>query len=155
MTKTKIQYVCGFAFSESGREVALIHKKRPHWQKDHLNGIGGKIKDDELPYAAMIREFEEEAGYRTGAWQHYATINIDGRSEEITVFFFRAFFDLRHIKTMTDEPVHIIDCHPSLPRTVKRDGEVLLMIDNLMWLIPMARDTYVQDASVIENPRFF
>lgn len=50
----------GFAFTLDN-QLALILKKRPLWQKDRWNGIGGHIEPNETPIRAMIREFYEEA----------------------------------------------------------------------------------------------
>lgn len=64
-------YVLGFVFSPDLREVYLIRKNRPEWQRGLLNGIGGKIEQGETDAAAMHREAFEESGY-TGQWVHYA-----------------------------------------------------------------------------------
>lgn len=44
------------------KEVILVRKQRPAWQKNFLNGVGGEINPDEYPHAAMDREFREETG---------------------------------------------------------------------------------------------
>ena len=48
-------YVLGFAFNKNFREVLLILKNKPQWQKGLYNGIGGKIEEGELPIEAMVR----------------------------------------------------------------------------------------------------
>ncbi len=62
------EYVCGFMFSPDKKQVALIRKTKPEWQKDLLNGIGGKIESGESPHEAMVREFYEESG-NTYVWR--------------------------------------------------------------------------------------
>lgn len=63
----QISYVLGFLFNPYTTRVTMIRKTRPEWQKGKLNGIGGKIKHDESPMDAMVREFEEETGLKVPA----------------------------------------------------------------------------------------
>lgn len=56
------KYVLGFAFSEDRQEVLLLEKNRPEYQKGKLNGIGGKIRENETRAQAMKRECMEECG---------------------------------------------------------------------------------------------
>lgn len=56
------EYVLGFMFTEDGKGVVLIQKKKPAWQHGRWNGIGGKIEERETPEKAIVREFEEETG---------------------------------------------------------------------------------------------
>lgn len=44
------------------REVLLVLKDRPEWQKGKLNLPGGKIEEGESPVAAAVRELKEETG---------------------------------------------------------------------------------------------
>ena len=54
-----MKYVLGFACNEDGQWL-LIKKNRPEWQSGLLNGIGGKIEENEKPINAMNRECFEE-----------------------------------------------------------------------------------------------
>lgn len=54
--KDPTHYVAGFMFNEDRTRVALIEKQKPDWQRGKLNGIGGKIEDDESPVEAMTSE---------------------------------------------------------------------------------------------------
>lgn len=44
------------------KEILLVEKDRPDWQKGRLNLVGGKIEPEETPEDAAIRELWEEAG---------------------------------------------------------------------------------------------
>jgi hypothetical protein len=57
-----IEYVAGFLFSPALDRVVLVptplHSPACHWGRDFC----GHIEGDELPLAAMSREFQEENG---------------------------------------------------------------------------------------------
>jgi 8-oxo-dGTP diphosphatase len=69
------EYVLGFAF-DSNEEVVLIRKNKPDWQRGLLNGVGGKIEENESSYAAMVREFHEETGVRLHGWDNFARMEF-------------------------------------------------------------------------------
>lgn len=79
----------GFFFDRSRSRVWLIRKKRPEWQAGLLNGIGGKIEPGETAHAAMVREFEEEAGLRIERWEE--VVRLEHRARAGVIVFFRAF----------------------------------------------------------------
>lgn len=126
------EYVVGFVFNEDRNLVVLIEKRRPIWQKNSLNGVGGHIEIDELPIDAMIREFSQEADLNIpkDKWSLFATGVNESNSDK--VYFFKAFVDLTgKIHTATDEPVYII------PIDQLKDYK---KVYNLDWLIPLALD---------------
>lgn len=83
------QFVMGLAFTTSTFKVLLMKKLKPLWQKDFLNGIGGKIKENETPLQAMERESIEKTGL-VFKW-HYkgimSGINNDGNKFICHVFY--------------------------------------------------------------------
>jgi 8-oxo-dGTP pyrophosphatase MutT (NUDIX family) len=126
MAKEYYEYVAGFAFAQD--QVLLIEKKRPVWQAERLNGIGGHIEPDETPGGAMQREFSEETGIATVGWNHFATLHVNyGR---IYFFYLEGKWEyLRQARSTTDERIcwvnpHSVNAHNAIP--------------NLTWLIPMA-----------------
>lgn len=123
-----MNYVVGFAFDPRGERVALINKHQPDWQKGLFNGIGGKINDEDYtPTAAMVREFEEEAGVKTAPehWQMFC--KLVGADYE--VYCFRMFSELSmNARTRELEEVIITPIHEA-PSNI---------VQNLHWLIPMA-----------------
>lgn len=126
------RYVLGFMFDEQGRDVALITKAKPDWQRGLLNGIGGKVEEGEFSDDAIVREFEEETGVATRGveWRNYVRLI----SKDFTVDVFKSFnthFCYR-VKTMTDEQVSVVQV---------KDILFLKTISNLPWLIHMALDS--------------
>lgn len=127
------QMVCGFMFSEDLKRVALIRKDHPAWQAGKLNGVGGHIKPEETAYAAMNREFLEEAGYYVlwmqKSWIQYLTLNGHGYS----VTFFYTTGPVDELKSITSEQIEII----SIENIHMQNKE---LIPNLAWIIPLALD---------------
>jgi 8-oxo-dGTP diphosphatase len=142
-----IEYVCGFMFSENRENVLLIEKDRPEWQAGKLNGVGGKIeeddritaKDEELylkfdsanAIVAMVREFEEEVGIITSPedWELFAI--CEGSNSRI--YNFRAFSDRIFQKKQIESeyptivPVEYLGFQNTVP--------------NVNFLVPMALHT--------------
>lgn len=125
------RYVLGFLFNDGATSVVLLRKNRPKWQKDRLNGVGGKIKEGESEITAMIREFHEEAGVATIAahWEAFCEMKGVGWS----VVCFRAFDSKawEAARTMETEEVE------------KHNTSVLAAhhcVANLHWLVHLAID---------------
>lgn len=124
----KTEYVVGFAFDENEKNVILVRKQRPEWQKGALNGPGGHIEDGESMLVAMAREFKEEVGIETNpyVWRHKVTIQGNGWR----VYFLslkltdKVFYSARSV---TDELVTFVNMNELFKFT---------MIQNLRWLIP-------------------
>ena len=132
-----MKYVAGFLFSEDKKQVLLIKKNKPDWQKGFLNGVGGKIEDfDNIPLDAMIREFKEEAGLTIKYWHHAVSLKgIREGKEEYTVEFFYSLNDEIHNAVQTtDEELVLINVS---------DLQESNVIINLNWLIPLCLDNMI------------
>ena len=128
------EYVCGFLFSDDRSRVVLIRKRRPAWQAGKLNGVGGKVEPPETLIDAMHREFWEEAGVRDLDWNHILTLTGDAGVEgKWRGHFFRAFGDVRSVRSVTDESLEV---HPVDPLPADT-------IANLHWMIRMILDDEV------------
>ncbi len=121
-------------YDKAKGNVVLIRKQKPEWQKGRLNGIGGKVEDnDESIYGTMCREFVEETGVVTDwtDWFHFCEYSW---KEGIVNFFYGANdFFYQEAKTVEKEeivkvPVNfVINQHKAI-------------IYNLKWLLPLAID---------------
>lgn len=139
-SKTIESYVVGFAFDNDANKVALIRKQKPAWQKNLLNGIGGKIEKGETKFSAMVREFKEETGHSTTVidWHPFATLRGDSSDGVFEVFCF--WTTVNHLSSLNN---------PEAPQSGEWIEYILIfdikhtrkdMIDNLSWLIGLALD---------------
>lgn len=125
-----ISYVVGFLFNDEMDQVILVKKKRPAWQAGLLNGVGGHIERGEQPYAAMQREFQEEAGVdiRVDEWHLFQSERFTGKA--VVHFFYSRSTVLHNVATtMTDETIH--HCRIEFLSVTE-------VVRNLTYLIPMA-----------------
>lgn len=133
----KTEYVLGFAFNESGKDVVLIVKKRPEWQAGQLNGVGGHVEESDLNnFEAMIREFREETGVETTRWEY----RFDYIWPKAVVNIYSLFDDdiFERAETVTDESI-------VKPRACDLPGAV---IPNLRWMIPLLLDKTFTNGSI-------
>lgn len=149
MEKKRVLYVLGFAICPITKEVILIKKNKPEFQKGFLNGIGGKIEPGEDPIPAMIREFKEECGvvtttedWKTVCIMNCKTNSIDKISNSWAVYVFTCFLSLERYNTWstnTDEEVR-----PLALRSCISENPNLL--GNIPWLVGMSIDVLTNKA---------
>jgi 8-oxo-dGTP diphosphatase len=118
----------GFIFSPDYNQVLLMTKNRPDWQVEKLNGIGGKIEEDETDAAAMVRECLEECDLVSSEKDWVLACTSSGPDWEVLYYGAALPGAINKAKTTTDEPVAWYSA-TSLP---------IQVIDNLRWLIPLA-----------------
>lgn len=120
-------YVVGFLFDVHREMVVLIEKQKPEWQRGLLNGVGGKVESGENPYAAMVREFEEETSLHIPDWDLVCEL----RGEWGNLFVYKAHaIHPEAARTMESEEV---GCY--IIRYIMQSERV---VPNLRWLICMA-----------------
>lgn len=146
---SKIKYVLGFVICLETKEVVLIKKNRPEFQKGFLNGIGGKIEPGEMVFAAMVRECEEECGVKTTIedWRsicimHCERGSIDKLSDAWEVWVFACALPFKRWNTWdthTDEEVRVLalqGCNSENPN----------LLGNIPWLVGMSVDALTNKA---------
>lgn len=122
------QYVLGFLFDPSKKDVVLIKKLKPEWQKGRLNGVGGKIEENETPLEAMRREFKEETGVEIQEWREFLQLSGHHFAIHAFVAFSLHAYD---VKSMEKEKVKVYKVNRlNFNKT----------IGNLRWIIPLAID---------------
>lgn len=143
------KYTVGFLFDDEGKSVLLIRKTHPQWQAGKLNGIGGKLEQDETPLDCMNREGIEEAGLDGVTWKRFCVISsahvYDPAHDKDgwRVHFFYAFSTKAfHLAgSTTDEEI---------VRVPVAELNAYLTIPNLRWLIPMALSMVYDRAELFE-----
>jgi len=139
-------YVLGFVFDEKMENVIMMKKNRPEWQAGMLNGVGGKVEDNETWIEAMSREYEEEAGIyiHSSFWKHILTLRFDNATIRVYATSNSSFYENSH--TITDEeiikiPVRFIDrrCTVVLdnPDSSVKSCKIYKVIKNIQYLIPL------------------
>lgn len=131
-------YVLGFAFDKRGA-VALICKNRPDWQAGKWNGIGGHVEKDEIPSAAMAREFMEETTMRIRAtdWRLCGQLHKSG--EYRCAVYTARVVDLR-VQTNTDEAVKVFTVQEQALFLDTREWPCMANIVPMLALCNMAPD---------------
>lgn len=124
------RYCVGFVFNEDMTDVVLIRKNRPAWQRGKLNGVGGKVEQDEYPEDAMCREFSEETFVTVSPelWSPLCVEKFDAGAI-VHFFWFRDELSFNTAETSTDE--EIVRRHVA-------SLSVREIIPNLTYLLPMA-----------------
>lgn len=134
------RYVVGFYFAS--RSVVLgIRKRRPEWQRGKLNGIGGHVEEGESFEAAMVREFEEEAGVliRSERWAHFCTLHGPAQvdADDFEVRFF--------VASLEDEDEVPLTCTDEEVAWFPVDSLIKHGVPNLRWLLPMVHPSLEKD----------
>lgn len=126
-------YVLGLLFGPQyggSEEVLLMRKKRPSWMKGKLNGIGGRVEEDESFDVAMSRELREETGL---VWEPFrpafAILKFPKAKSVVTCFTSNRKY-IRSAQSMTDE---VVDRY-GYPECLQRKD----LADHLRWLLPLA-----------------
>jgi 8-oxo-dGTP diphosphatase len=131
-------YVAGFLLSaEDSSSVLLVEKRQPEWQAGRLNGVGGKIESGEVVYDAMVREFEEETGLRVDDWRPFVRL-VSG---EHMIWFFRAWRPELELARLHDT-LNDVGERLLLVGASSVQSELVDVIPNLRWLVPLAQYTH-------------
>jgi ADP-ribose pyrophosphatase YjhB (NUDIX family) len=129
-----MRYTVALIFSTDKTQIALIRKCKPIWQFDKLNGIGGKIEDDEHPDDAARRELLEESNLVSDDLRLFAigrSVIVDNTYNTV-VFFYTGTANLYDVHSNEKEPIEILSVYNALHYSK--------LIANLKWLIPLALD---------------
>lgn len=112
-------------FVTDGKRVLLIRKNRPENQFGLYNGVGGKVKNNELPLNAIIRETKEETNLDIQNWIKIETFEYP--TNNVILHLYQAYVSKKFItnyKTMTDEVVRLFKIK-NLPKNLFFDVEYI------------------------------
>lgn len=143
-------YVLGFVFDLREKQVLLIEKLKPDWQKGFLNGIGGKVEpEDDTLVDAMTREFKEEATAQIApmAWSNFCTMKgrkcPDGDWNVYCYYYVIPALSGVKKEVSKAESEQILWVPLSKIRSAEGDDSRLL--GNIPWLVGMALDHYINN----------
>jgi len=132
--------VIGLLFDTMGR-VLLVQKKKPDFQKDKWNGVGGKVEPNEPWEIAMAREFREETGIDipVDQWDHFSDV---GRSGQWFIHNYVAQWDKAYIEfpegVYKQNYPHVNDAGEPLNAYFLSSIDHLAVVDHMQWLLPLA-----------------
>lgn len=137
------RYVLGFVFNSTRDKVILIKKNRPAWQKGLYNGIGGKVELPETCLQAIVREFEEETGYKIANWNYLLCLDAIKTRNNYSVYVYHTIDDeaFNQVKSITDEEVYILDL--SNWDYLRKNS-----VSNLPWLLDLILDQDISKMSI-------
>jgi 8-oxo-dGTP diphosphatase len=140
-----VDYVLGFMFDSTAEGLILIQKNKPANQKGFLNGVGGKVEENELAIEAMIREFREETGVQTNPedWKEFAT--LQSSVFDVTCFAGRSEKYWLDAKTVESEPIFKVWVDELF---YDRSSHIKCM-PNLKYLIPLACH-FITQSDIVE-----
>lgn len=136
-----MDYSLGFVFDGLLKNVVLISKTKPAWQKGLLNGVGGKLEPGEHERACMVREFKEETGVDVPRhrWVNLGKMGIPGGA--VYLYYAVDQFAYDNAKSTTEEEI----VHVHVDKLSN-----FVHVDNLSWLIPAAIDHYKNSGFSLE-----
>lgn len=130
-----MNYVVGFFFTADRKKVALIKKTRPEWQAGFLNGVGGKVTEEDKTFAeAMRREFFEESGVDTNLNKWDLVAEYRGNDFTLAVFTYTSESNVAHNFKEASEQVDWYNLN---------ELSSLKTIRNVQWMVPLCLDTEV------------
>lgn len=124
------KYTIGVYFNPTFREVVLMNKNRPEWQKGKINAPGGKVETFEELDECIVREFLEECCLITSEsdWKHIGILYNSNLN--YTVDIFTAIQKEQHGILQTGEDQKVFwHSTTNFPNNT---------ITNLKWIVPFA-----------------
>lgn len=133
-----MDYVVGVVFSGSKRQILLIRKERPSWQKGLLNCPGGKVNPHETVAEAMSREFFQETGMAIEPDEWTLALVINGYQAGQTGYavgpyrlhYLTCTANVLLAKTKTDEEIVTWDLDDAMSMPFN-------LLPDLYWIIPL------------------
>ena len=105
------------------KEILLLKKNNPDWQKGLYNGIGGKVELNTTPLETIIKKCQEELGINISNW-----IELDSEisSSGIEIVYFLATLnegEIKKLQSQTDERAELFSIN-NLPTNLLQDLKI-------------------------------
>jgi 8-oxo-dGTP diphosphatase len=129
------KYVLTFLFTPDYKDVWLIEKQKPEWQKGSLNGIGGKMEEGEFPFTSAIREVKEESGLdisRENIEYLGEMYRINNNEHDFIIHIFTGTTD-KELETVEEEEIKKIPV--SDVKNYKHIDNVPMLIESCLFLL--------------------
>ncbi|MGJ0298279.1 NUDIX hydrolase [Aliarcobacter cryaerophilus] len=105
------------------KEILLLRKNNPDWQKGLYNGIGGKVELNTTPLQTIIKKCQEELGVNISNW-----IELDSEisSSGIEIVYFLTTLnegEIKKLQSQTDERAELFSIN-NLPTNILQDLKI-------------------------------
>ncbi|WP_148624661.1 NUDIX hydrolase [Aliarcobacter cryaerophilus] len=105
------------------KEILLLKKNNPDWQKGLYNGIGGKVELNTTPLETIIKKCQEELGVNISNW-----IELDSEisSSGIEIVYFLTTLnedEIKKLQSQTDERAELFSIN-DLPTNILQDLKI-------------------------------
>ena len=108
------------------KEILLLRKNNPDWQKGLYNGIGGKVELNTTPLETIIKKCQEELGANISNW-----IELDSEisSSGIEIVYFLTTLnegEIKKLQSQTDERAELFSIN-NLPTNILQDLKIQIV----------------------------
>lgn len=105
------------------KEILLLKKNNPDWQKGLYNGIGGKVELNTTPLETIIKKCQDELGVNILNW-----IELDSEisSSGIEIVYFLTTLnegEIKKLQSQTDERAELFSIN-NLPTNILQDLKI-------------------------------
>ena len=105
------------------KEILLLKKNNPDWQKGLYNGIGGKVELNTTPLETITKKCQEELGVNISNW-----IELDSEisSSGIEIVYFLTTLnegEIKKLQSQTDERAELFSIN-NLPTNILQDLKI-------------------------------
>lgn len=105
------------------KEILLLKKNNPDWQRGLYNGIGGKVELNTTPLETIIKKCQEELGVNISNW-----IELDSEisSSGIEIVYFLTTLnenEIKKLQSQTDERAELFSIN-NLPTNILQDLKI-------------------------------
>ena len=105
------------------KEILLLKKNNPDWQKGLYNGIGGKVELNTTPLETIIKKSEEDLGINISNWRE---LDSEISSSGIEIVYFLTTLnegEIKKLQSQTDERSELFSIN-NLPTNILQDLKI-------------------------------